>query len=289
MGSIEQNSGNKSNGIEENSDTINYADEAEKMLAVLPDIDGIFDSHAHYDDEKFNGLRDFLLKALFSRGISGIINCGCDIESSKEAQRLSQQFDRMYAAVGFHPENLPKTEPDLSTLLPLLEDKKTVAIGEIGLDYHWDIEKELQKLWFSQQVELANRQNLPVIVHDREAHADTLEILKKHRPRGVVHCFSGSVETAKELLNLGLYIGVGGVVTFKNARKTVELAEMLPLDRLLLETDCPYLAPAPYRGRLCHSGLIAFTAEKIAEIRGVTAQEIIKASAENAKRLFGIT
>lgn len=264
------------------------AEEVQKMLGALPDFRGIFDSHAHYDDEKFDGIRESLLSGLFSGGLSGIVTCGCDVDSSKAALALSHKYKKMYAAVGFHPENLPPHEPELSALLPLLEDKKTVAIGEIGLDYYWDIEKTLQKAWFEAQLAFANRAELPVIVHDREAHADTLTLLQRYKPRGVVHCFSGSVETAKELLKLGLYLGVGGVVTFKNARKTVEVCEMIPSDRLLLETDCPYLAPTPFRGKLCHSGLIAFTAARIAEIRGVTAGEIIRTSAENAKRLFKI-
>lgn len=284
----ERNKTSKAAETGKTAESENSAEEVQKMLDVLPDFRGIFDSHAHYDDEKFDGIRAPLLEGLFSGGLSGIVTCGCDVDSSKAAIALSHQYKGMYAAVGFHPENLPPHEPELSALLPLLEDEKTVAVGEIGLDYYWDIEKPLQKAWFEAQLVFANRAELPVIVHDREAHADTLALLQKYKPRGVVHCFSGSVETAKELLKLGLYLGVGGVVTFKNARKTVEVCEMLPSDRLLLETDCPYLAPAPFRGKLCHSGLIAFTAARIAEIRGVTVEEIIKTSAENAKRLFKI-
>ena len=257
-------------------------------LNSLPSLNGIFDTHAHYDDEKFQGIRDQLLRELFQRGISGIITCGCDIASSKSAIALAEKYDKMYAAVGFHPENLPDTEDELEKLVPLLSHKKVVALGEIGLDYYWDIPKEKQLRLFQKQLELANRLDLPVIVHDREAHGDTLEILKKYKPRGVLHCFSGSVETAKEIINLGMYIGIGGVVTFKNARKTVEVAETLPLNRILLETDCPYLAPVPCRGKLCHSGLIAYTAEKIAEIRNISTEEIVSASRSNAKTLFGI-
>ncbi len=258
------------------------------VLKDLPSLDGIFDTHAHYDDEKFQDIQDELLQGLFHRGLSGIITCGCDIASSKSAIALAEKYDKMYAAVGFHPENLPTSENYLEELTALLSHPKVVALGEIGLDYYWDIPKGKQLRIFEEQLVLANRLDIPVIVHDREAHGDTLEILKKHKPKGVLHCFSGSVETAREIINLGMYIGIGGVVTFKNARKTVEVAEMLPADRILLETDCPYLAPVPFRGKLCHSGLIAYTAERVAEIRGTTASDIISKTHQNAKDLFGI-
>ena len=258
------------------------------ILKDLPSWNGIFDTHAHYDDEKFNEIREPLLNELFSGGLANIITCGCDISSSLSAIALAEKYDGIYAAVGFHPENLPKNTQELEKLIPLLQHKKVVALGEIGLDYYWDIPKTPQLELFEQQLIIANQHNIPVIVHDREAHGDTLEILKKHKPRGVLHCFSGSVETAKEILSLGMYIGIGGVVTFKNARKTVELAEMLPHDRILLETDCPYLAPVPFRGKLCHSGLISYTAQCIAEIRKTTSEEIISTTRANAKDLFGI-
>ena len=261
------------------------------MLDILNDLPswcGIFDTHAHYDDEKFEEVRESLLNDLFGGGLAGIITCGCDISSSKAAVALAEKYDSIYAAVGFHPENLPESHEELERIIPLLSHEKVVALGEIGLDYYWDIPKEPQLELFEKQLILANEHNIPVIVHDREAHGDTLELLKKHKPRGVLHCFSGSVETAKEILNLGMYIGIGGVVTFKNARKTVELAEILPADRILLETDCPYLSPVPFRGKLCHSGLISYTAEKIAEIRGSTAEDIISKTRQNAKTLFGV-
>ncbi len=259
-----------------------------EILNDLPEITGIFDTHAHYDDSKFDDVRDKLISELFSKGLDGIITCGCDIASSKSAIALSEKYERIYAAVGFHPENLPDNEDDLKLLTPLLAHKKVVALGEIGLDYYWDIPKAKQLRFFEKQLMLANSLKIPVIVHDREAHGDTLELLKKHKPQGVLHCYSGSVETAKEILELGMYIGIGGVLTFKNARKTVEVAEMLPADRILLETDCPYLAPVPYRGKLCHSGLIVFTAERIAEIRGTTPRAIIEQTHKNAKELFRI-
>ncbi len=258
-----------------------------ELLDGVKECNGIFDTHAHYDDSRFDDLRDTLLEQLHLKGVTNIITCGCDIASSEKAVELSKKYDFVYAAVGFHPENLdPK--PNISRLKELLQNKKVVAIGEIGLDYHWDIDKELQHTWFENQLKLSLELGIPVIVHDREAHDDCLKLLKKYKPKGVMHCFSGSTETAKEILKLGMYIGIGGVVTFKNARKTVEVAEMLPQDRMLLETDCPYLAPVPFRGKTCHSGHIAHVAERIAEIRGTTTEEIVNTTNQNAKRLFGI-
>ncbi len=257
-------------------------------LKDIPNLSGIFDTHSHYDDNKFSETREELLSELFDLGLEGIITCGCDIPSSKNAIELAEKYEKIYAAVGFHPENLPETEPNLSELETLLKHKKVVALGEIGLDYHWDTPRERQFKWFRAQLELSKNLDMPVIIHDREAHADTLNFLKEFNPTGVMHCFSGSREMANELLKIGLYIGIGGVVTFKNARKTVEVVEALPLDRLLLETDCPYLAPEPYRGKLCHSGHIAFTAKKIAEIKNLSEERIRNASFQNAKNLFGI-
>lgn len=248
----------------------------------------IFDSHAHYDDGRFDEFRDELLSLLPDYGVCGAVTCGCDGASSRAALELAEKYDYIYAAVGIHPGNL-ESGTEISEIERLTQHKKCVAIGEIGLDYYWDKEHiEEQKALFAQQLELANRLDKPVLVHDRDAHSDTLEMLKQYRPKGVVHCFSGSPETAAELLKLGLYIGVGGVITFKNAKRLPEVVEMLPEDKLLLETDCPYLAPEPYRGKLCHSGLIRFTAEHIAEIRGATAEHILEISLKNAKKLFGI-
>lgn len=248
----------------------------------------IFDSHAHYDDGRFDDFRHELLSDLPNFGVCGVVTCGCDGESSRAALALAQKYDYIYAAVGIHPGNL-ESGTEISEIEGLAAHEKCVAIGEIGLDYYWDKEHEAeQKRLFAGQLELANRLSKPVLVHDRDAHADTLEILKQHRPKGVVHCFSGSVETAEELLKLGLYIGVGGVITFKNAKKLPDVVKMLPEDKILVETDCPYLAPEPYRGKLCHSGLICFTAERIAEIRGTTAEHILEISCNNAKKMFGI-
>ena len=248
----------------------------------------IFDSHAHYDDNAFeNDLTDTVWQ-MKTNGVVGVINGGVNYESSAKIVELSKRFDIFYSAVGVHPEDLysgEKFSPD--KLLNLVSDPKTVAIGEIGLDYHWDTHSaDFQKVWFEDQLDFSKQVNLPVIIHDREAHGDTLEILKKHKPKGVLHCFSGSNEMSKEILKLGMYIGVGGVVTFKNARKTVEVVKKLPLDRLLLETDAPYLSPEPFRGKRCKSDLIYFTARRIAEIKEIAVEEVLKASIENIKTLF---
>lgn len=259
----------------------------DELLLGVPDCYGIFDTHAHYDDARFSDIADTLLDKLHQKGVTNIITCGCDIESSKTAINLAEKHSFLYASAGFHPENLTPL-PDLEKLKGLLNHQKVVAIGEIGLDYYWDIPRDLQLKWFKEQLALSKEMDMPVIVHDREAHDDTLKLLKEYKPKGVMHCFSGSVELAKEILKLGMYIGLGGVVTFKNARKAVEVAKFIPLDRLLLETDCPYMAPVPFRGKTCHSGHIAFVAERIAEIKGVTKEEILSATSANAKKLFNI-
>ena len=253
-------------------------------------MNNIFDSHAHYTDKAFNDDRENMLGSLKESGICGVINCGADLESSQESLALSKEYDYIYFACGIHPEevdNLPENYIDI--LRRMAQDKKCVAIGEIGLDYYWlQDNKDLQKKVFEEQILLAKELDLPIIVHDREAHEDTLNILKKYKPKGVLHCFSGSVETAKEVLKLGMYIGLGGAVTFKNAKKPVEVAEMLPLDRLLLETDCPYMAPVPMRGKRNNSAYIQYVAEKIGEIKGIEPQEITDKATDNVKKLFGI-
>ena len=248
----------------------------------------IFDTHSHYDDIKFDEVRDELLSSLESRNVGKVITCGVDMPSSLRSKRLAEKYDYIYFAAGIHPENMDEA-CDTDFIKDLSEHEKCVAVGEIGLDYYFDPSSaEKQKQVFEKQLILSKELNLPVIVHDRDAHADTLELLKKHRPKGVVHCFSGSPETAKEIVSLGMYIGIGGVITFKNAKRLPEVAKELPLDRLLLETDCPYLAPVPYRGKRNNSLYIKFSAEKIAELRGVSASEIISATAENARRFYGI-
>lgn len=250
----------------------------------------IFDTHAHYDDSRFDEDRDELLCSLKEKGVSHIINCGCDLKSSLTTLALSEKHDFIYAAVGVHAHEAEEaTENDLTEIEKLYENKRVVAVGEIGLDYHYDFSpRERQLEVFERQLALANKLKLPVIIHDREAHEDTMNLLKKYKPKGVVHCFSGSAEMAKEIVKLGMYIGIGGAVTFKNAKKPVEVVEYLPIDRLLLETDAPYMTPVPYRGQRCDSAHIAYTAEKIAEIKDLDVQELIDICNENAKRLFNI-
>ena len=249
----------------------------------------IFDTHAHYDDEAFDGDRDELLGRILGESVSLIINCGCDFSSSLSAIALSEKYDGIYAAVGLHPENTVDAKPDeLEKIEALYSKKRVVAVGEIGLDYYWDVPRDLQLEAFERQLELAVKLDLPVIVHDREAHKDTLDLLKKYRPKGVMHCFSGSVETAREVLDLGMYVGLGGAVTFKKAVKPVAVAGFVPAERLLLETDCPYMAPVPFRGKRCDSSMIAFVAEKIAAVKGMEAQELVDICNENGRRLFNI-
>ena len=250
----------------------------------------IFDSHAHYTDKAFNDDRENMLGSLRESGICGVINCGADIESSVFSVELANKYDYIYAACGIHPEEADKIpENYIEIIRNLATNEKCVAIGEIGLDYYWRQDtKEKQKELFENQILLSKELDLPIIVHDREAHGDTLEILKKHKPKGVLHCFSGSPETAEEILKLGMYIGLGGALTFKNARKAVEVAQMLPLDRLLLETDCPYMAPVPFRGKRNYSGYIPYIAEKIAEIKGIDPQTVLDITSENAKKLFDL-
>ncbi len=249
----------------------------------------IFDSHAHYDDPAFAPDREALLASLPGRGVCGVVDCGSDLASSEKALALSAAYPYVYAAAGIHPEEVEALPADWEERLgALLSRPKIVAVGEIGLDYHFKegAPREKQKAVFERQLAMANGRNLPVVVHDRDAHGDTLEILKKWKPAGEVHCFSGSVETAREILALGMYLGLGGAVTFKNAREPVEVARMVPDDRLLLETDCPYMSPVPFRGRRNDSTRIAYTAERIAAIRGTDPQSLIDRARRNAETLF---
>ena len=250
----------------------------------------IFDSHAHYDDEQFNPDRNELLVSFKENGVSAVVCCGVDVKTSEFAVELSHKYDFVYSAVGFHPlENDEYTDDALERIKELAQDEKCVAIGEIGLDYHYEKEsRENQLILLENQIKLANELDLPIIFHDRESHEDTLNILKKHKPKGVLHCFSGSVEMAKEIIKLGMYIGLGGAVTFKNAVKPCEVAKYVPCDRLLIETDAPYMTPVPFRGKRCDSLHIPYTAKKIAELRGCTAQEILDLTDKNARTLFNI-
>lgn len=250
----------------------------------------IFDSHAHYNDEQFDIDRNTMLASLPEAGIVGIINCGTDIKTSLDSIHLAEAYPFIYAACGIHPEEADGIcDDDYSLIKELLTHEKCVAVGEIGLDYHYDFVPRNQQIEvFEKQIKIALEYDLPIIVHDREAHGDTMKLLRKYKPKGVLHCFTGSVETAKEVVSLGMYIGIGGAVTFKNARVPVEVAEYLPTDRLLLETDCPYMSPVPMRGKRNNSSYIQYTAEKIAEIKGLDAQYIVDISNENARRLFNI-
>lgn len=247
----------------------------------------IFDTHAHYDDKAFDPDRDELILALLSGRVCGIVNQGTDIASSRFSLELAEKYDGLYAAVGLHPECLDENSMnEIDTVRQLAAHPKAVAVGEIGLDYYYDVPRDLQKNVFSAMLELADELSMPVNIHDREAHGDTLDIIKKYRPKGILHCFSGSAEMAREVVKLGMYIGMGGVVTFKNARKTLEVIGAVPLESLVLETDCPYLSPVPFRGKRNDSGNIIYTAEKIAEIKSTTAEEVLRITKENAQTVY---
>ena len=251
-------------------------------------LTGIFDTHAHYDDAAFDSDRDVLLASLKDKGVCRVINCGVDLKTSRSTLDLAHRYDFIYAAVGFHPEDCADvTDDDFAAMRALYDDPKVVAVGEIGLDYYWDtVPKDVQLQWFERQLILANELQKPVIVHDREAHCDTLALLQKYRPQGVLHCFSGSVEMMEEAIKLGLSIGLGGATTFKNAKKPLAVAAAVPADRLLLETDCPYMAPVPFRGKRNDSSLIAYVAQVIADVRSEDPQALVERCRERANRLF---
>ncbi len=262
-------------------------------IELIPKISTkIYDTHAHFDDEAFDEIRHDLFSELQDFGVGCIINNATDLENSTEnCLNLSEKYDFCYTAIGVHPGTVEQTGilPEKAKLIELLKREKVVAVGEIGLDYHWSTDyKELQKQAFIMQCEVANDVNLPVIIHDRDAHGDTFDIVRSLRPKGTVHCYSGSADLAYKYVEMGLYIGVGGVVTFNNARKLVETVEQVPLERILLETDAPYLAPVPFRGRLCHSGYIYFVAEKIAEIKKTDINTVLEVTANNARSLYGV-
>ena len=249
-----------------------------------------YDTHAHYDDEAFDADRDSLLPELHRQGIALINDIGCDVASSRQAVALAEKYPFVYAVVGAWPGNTgDMTEDDIEIYRQLCGHEKVVAIGEIGLDYHYDdVPRETQIHWFDRQMALAAELGMPVVVHEREAHGDGMEIVRKWADRvpGVFHCFSGSAEMAKELVKLGWYVSFTGVVTFKNARRALEAIEAVPMDRIMIETDAPYLAPVPYRGKRNHSGYVPKVAEKIAEIKGLTTEEVAAITMENGKRFF---
>ena len=253
----------------------------------------IFETHAHYDDDRFNEDRDELLRRLPEEGVGVVINSGASVESTRDTIRLAKEYPHVYAAVGVHPSEIEELDEDfIQWMKEQTADEKTVAIGEIGLDYYWDKEPEVQerqRYWFGRQIELARETNLPIIVHSRDAAADTMQVMKEHHAEeipGVIHCFSYSKEMALEFIKMGYYIGVGGVVTFKNAKKLKETVEAIPLDKILLETDCPYMAPEPYRGKRNSSLYLPYVIEEIARINGISAEEVERVTEENARKLF---
>lgn len=255
----------------------------------------LFDVHAHYQDARFDEDRDELFEKMKADGVVGIIDSGDSYESSVQCIATAEKYDYVYAAVGIHPLNVSQntSQEEVGNLRKLLRHPKAVAVGEIGLDYYWEdaAPKELQQHWVMRQIDLAAEFKKPIVFHDREAHRDSVDMLKYAANQGVagiMHCFSGSVEMMREIIQLGFSISLGGVVTFQNARKAVEVAREVPLDNLLLETDCPYLAPVPLRGKRNYSSLIAYTAKRIAEIRGMTAEEICNITCNNSIRMFQV-
>ena len=253
----------------------------------------IFETHAHYDDDAYDSDRDSIIRLLKEEGIAPVINIGASLTSTASSVELAHKYDHVYAAVGVHPSDCEYLdEKDIEWLKSLCSDPRVVAIGEIGLDYHYDEpDREIQKKWFIRQLQLARETDLPIVVHSRDAAADTLDILKKEEfrgMRGIIHCFSYSPEIANEYVNMGYHIGIGGVVTFKNGRKLQEIAGTIPLKNIVIETDCPYLAPEPYRGRRNSSAYLTYVIEKIAALRNTGYEEIEKATYENASALFGV-
>ncbi|GKU26085.1 TatD family hydrolase [Clostridium folliculivorans] len=250
----------------------------------------IFDTHAHYDDKSFDEDREKVITDIKHNGVIGVLNCGSSLYGAEMSVKLSEQYDIFYAAVGIHPENADEfNESSFERIKELAKNKKVKAIGEIGLDYYWEENptREVQKNVFRAHMRLAENLGLPVVIHDREAHGDTLEIMKEFpNVKGIVHCFSGSVEFAKDCLKLGYYIGFTGVVTFKNAKKILEVAKEVPLDRMLVETDCPYMAPVPFRGKRNQSDYIRYIVGKLAEIKGLEPKEINDQFIKNIKQLL---
>ena len=252
----------------------------------------IFESHAHYDDEQFKEDREALLNSMQENGIGTIINVGATFQSCKKVVQLAQEYPFIYAAVGVHPDEVGiLDEEKFAYLKTQCQKEKVVAVGEIGLDYYWDNEAhEIQKKWFQRQLELARELDLPVIIHSRDAAADTLEMMQQYAKglRGVIHCFSYSKEMAKEYVKMGFYIGVGGVVTFKNSKKLKEIVTELPLEKILLETDSPYLAPVPNRGKRNSSLNIPYIAQEIADLKGISYEEVVACTEKNGRDLFRI-
>ena len=254
-------------------------------------MEKIFDTHAHYTDSAFDEDREQVLAELPDKGIELVMLATSDMRDSLANSELAAKYDYVYASAGIHPESVDDTPTDyLDRLREIIaSNPKVRAVGEIGLDYHYDdYDREKQIRFFREQLEFAAELDMPVIVHSRNATEDTMEILKEYRPRGVVHCFSGSAETAKEVIKLGMYIGFTGVLTFKNAKKSPKALAKVPIDRLLMETDCPYMAPEPFRGRRSDSSMIAYTAAKAAEVKGIPVEELIDITCRNGMKMYGI-
>ena len=276
--------------------TARFFTEKPMISALFESKYPLFDTHAHYDDAKFDEDRDAILSSLKDNGVGFAVDVGCSFDSIPKAYELSRKYENVYFSVGFHPNDAQAAddngvESSLDLLRGYLADPKCVAVGELGLDYYWDeVDRAVQKKWFELQLELARELDKPVIIHDRDAHGDTMEILRKHKGvTGILHSFSGSPEMAAELIKMGWYISFSGVLTFKNAARLPEVAKMVPTDRMLLETDCPYLAPHPMRGKRNDSTLMAYTANKLAEIKGLTYEEVCRITLENAKRIYKIS
>lgn len=251
----------------------------------------IIDTHAHYDDKAFDEDRAELLESMTGEGVGCIVNIGSSLEACKRTIQLMEQYDFVYGALGVHPTDSGElTEDDIEWLKVQCALEKCVAVGEIGLDYYWDEpEREIQKKWFVRQLELAREVKLPMVIHSRDAAQDTVDIMKAERAAeigGVVHCYSYSRELAKTFLDMGFYFGIGGVVTFNNGRKLKEVVEYLPLDRIVLETDSPYLAPVPFRGKRNDSRKLTHVIDQIVEIKGLTSEEVIKTTMQNAYKLY---
>ena len=254
----------------------------------------IFDTHAHYDDDAFDDDREELLSSLKSAGVGIVVNSGASLDGCRRTIELTEKYPFIYGTLGVHPDEVGElNEETFFWLKEQLMRPKIVAVGEIGLDYYWDKEKrEIQKEWFVRQLRLAKELKKPVVIHSREAAADTMEILKAEVSKEIsyeMHCYSYSPEMAAEYLKMGFYLGIGGVLTFKNAKKLKEVVEIAPIERLLLETDCPYLAPVPNRGKRNFSGNLPYVVEKLAEIKGVSAEEIIRETTKNAREMYRIT
>ena len=253
----------------------------------------IFDTHAHYDDDAFDDDRDELLSGMREQNVEYIVNVGASMASSERSMKLAEKYPFVYAAVGVHPDEVGELDEEkFEKLRQWTTHEKVKAVGEIGLDYYWDKEKhDLQKHWFMRQMELASECSLPMIVHSREAAKDTLDMVIAAKPlelSGIIHCYSYSVEIAREYLNMGYYLGIGGVLTFKNAKKLKEVAEYTPLSQIVLETDCPYLAPVPFRAKRNDSSKLSYVVNELAAIKQVPVEEVIRITNENGRRLYHI-